>query len=237
MIIKKTDLVDYRKFRFSKLNTPEFNHLWYLLFWPVYGLMFLTVERLWIRDSYTPVHCALDDAIPFCEVFLIPYLFWFVFLVGVILYTLLCDTEAFKRMMKFIIVSYSAAILIYILFPNCQELRPVTFERDNVFTRFIAGFYQFDTNTNVCPSIHVIGSVAAMLAAWDSRHFGTPGWKAAFGVTAFLISISTVFIKQHSVLDLFAAIPVCVLAYFIAYGKKKPRGKGETPWKTEQNRP
>ncbi len=235
MIVQRTELVDYRRFRFSRLNTPEFEHLRYLLFWPVYGLMFLTVERLWIRDGYTPVHCALDDAIPFCEYFLIPYLFWFVFLVGVILYTLLCDTEAFKRMMRFIIVSYSAAILIYILFPNCQELRPAAFERDNIFTRFIARFYQFDTNTNVCPSIHVIGSVAAMLAAWDSKHFGSAGWRAAFGVTAFLISVSTVFIKQHSVLDLLAAVPVCVLAYFFAYGRKGTRGKGETRWKRKQS--
>ncbi len=220
MTIRKTDIVDYRKFRFNKLNTPEFEHLKYLAFWPVYGLMFMTVERLWIRESYTPVHCALDDAIPFCEYFLIPYMFWFVFLTGMIAYTLLFDTEAFKRMMRFIMVSYSAAIVIYILFPNCQELRPADFARDNVFTRFIAGFYEFDTNTNVCPSIHVIGSVAAMLAAWDSRHFSTPGWRWAFGVTALLISVSTVFIKQHSVLDLLAAAPVCLAAYHVAYGRK-----------------
>ena len=235
MTIKKTDIVDYRKFRFSKLNTPEFQHLWYLLFWPLYGLGFMTVERLWIRDSYTPIHCALDDAIPFCEIFLIPYLFWFVFLVGVLVYTFFCDTAAFTRMMKFIIVSYTAAILIYILFPNCQELRPQVFRRDNFLTRFIAGFYEFDTNTNVCPSIHVIGSVAAMLAAWDSRHFNTPGWRAAFAVAAFLISVSTVFIKQHSVLDLAAAIPVCAAAYLFAYGRRAPGGKGAKQWKERQS--
>ena len=221
----KTALVDYRQFRFSKLNTPEFEHLKYLLFWPVYGLMFLTVERLWIRDSYTPVHCALDDAIPFCELFLIPYLFWFVFLVGMLLYTLLRDTEAFKRMMRFIILSYTAAILIYMLFPNCQQLRPQAFERDNLFTRFIARFYEFDTNTNVCPSIHVIGSAAVMFAAWDSRDFKTPVWRLAFSVTAVLISVSTVFIKQHSVLDLLAAVPLCIVAWLFA-NKKPDSGAG-----------
>lgn len=133
------------------------------------------------------------------------------------IYTLLFDTESFKKMMKFIIESYSAAMLIYILFPNCQELRPLAFERDNIFTRFLAGFYQFDTNTNVCPSIHVIGSVAVMLAAWNSRHFSKPGWRAIFCVTAFLISISTVFLKQHSILDLLAAIPICVITGAVVY--------------------
>jgi len=217
------DMIDYRRFRFNKLNTPEFEHLKYLAYWPVFGLFFLTVERLWIRKSYYPIHCAWDDVIPFCEYFLIPYLFWFVFLVGIHIYTLLFDTESFKNLMRFIIISYSAAMLIYMIFPNCQELRPIAFERDNFFTRFVAGWYQFDTNTNVCPSIHVIGSVAVMLCAWNSKHFSTTGWRVAFGVTALLISISTVFLKQHSVLDVLAAIPVCVIAYFAVYPQRVKR--------------
>ena len=217
--MRKYHFVDYRQFRFSRLNTPEFSHLKLLLYWPVFGLFFLTVERLWIRESYYPIYCAWDEAIPFCEIFLIPYLFWFIFLVGMHIYTLLFDIDSFKKMMKFIIISYSAAMLIYILFPNCQELRPLTFERDNLFTRFIAGFYQFDTNTNVCPSIHVIGAVAVMLAAWNSRHFGKPGWRFLFCMAAFLISISTVFLKQHSILDILAAIPICVITGVIVYGQ------------------
>lgn len=217
-------VIDYRRFRFSKLNTPEYSHLKLLFYWPVFGLLFLTVERLWIRESYYPISCELDSVIPFCEFFLIPYLFWFAFLVGIHIYTLLYDVESFKKLMKFIIFSYSAAMLIYIVFPNCQELRPVAFQRDNLFTRFLEGFYQFDTNTNVCPSIHVIGSAAVSLCAWQSRHFSTPGWRLLFTVTALLIAMSTVFLKQHSILDLLAAIPICVAAYLYAYcPRKKPQ--------------
>ena len=90
----------------------------------------------------------------------------------------------------------------------------------NIFTRFLAGFYQFDTNTNVCPSIHVIGSVAVMTCAWHSKHFSSKGWRIAFTATAVLISISTVFLKQHSILDVLAAIPVCLLAYYAVYGQR-----------------
>ncbi len=205
-------VVNYKNFRFSKLNTPEFSHLKYLFYWPVYGLAFLTLERLWVRGRYHAVYCPLDDRIPFCEYFLIPYLFWFVFLVGIHVYTLLFDTKAFVQLMRFIIFSYTLTVAVYILFPTCQELRPASFERDNLFTRFMAWFYTFDTNTNVCPSLHVIGSVAVVYGAWNSRHFHTPGWRAAFAGTAVLISVSTVFLKQHSVLDIIAAIPVCALA-------------------------
>lgn len=212
---------DYRSFRLSKLGDPQFCHLKLLLYWPIYGILFLFVERLSPIEYYFPMYSTLDDLIPFCEFFLIPYLFWFVYLVGMHLYTLLYDIDAFRGMMKFIIISYSIAILIYLVFPTCQELRPTEFARDNLFTRFLVYFYQFDTNTNVFPSIHVIGSVAVWCTSWHVRRFQTPGWKAAFGITAILISISTVFLKQHSIMDVLAAVPISLLAYYFSFTRRK----------------
>jgi len=215
------NMVDYRKLRWSNLNSDTFRHLKLLLFWPVFGVLFLFVERFYQVDHYYPMYCPLDDLIPFCEWFLIPYLFWFVYLVGMHLYTLLYDTDAFSRMMKYIILTYTAAILIYLLFPTCQELRPAVFERDNVLTRFIAGFYVFDTNTNVCPSIHVIGSMAVLEAALYSKAIPHSKWKAAFVVAAVLICLSTLFMKQHSVLDLLAAVPICILGHLLYFRRSE----------------
>ena len=70
---------DYRQFRLRKLNTPEFSHIKLLLFWPVFGLAFLALERFRPHAAYHVMHCALDDAIPFSEWALIPYLLWFVY--------------------------------------------------------------------------------------------------------------------------------------------------------------
>jgi len=217
---KHFEIVDYRRLRPSNINSPEFRHLWLLLYWAVFGIFFALVERGGVTSNFHPIYHPLDDLIPFCEYFLIPYLFWFVYLVGIHIYTLLFDVEAFKKMMYFIVITYTVTMVIYFIYPTCQELRPAVFERDNFLTRFIAGFYQFDTNTNVCPSIHVIGSVAVSLAAWNSRHFNTPKWRALFSVITFLVSISTVFLKQHSIVDVAAAIPVCIAGYIIVYGRK-----------------
>lgn len=211
------NMVDYKNFRLNRLNEPAFCHLKYLLYWPVYGLFFLLVERLWIRDSYFPMHCAFDDRIPFCELFLVPYLFWFVYLIGFMAYSLFFDTDSFRRLMRFIIVTYTMAMVVYLLFPNGQELRPAIFERDNILTQMMPLLYGFDTNTNVCPSIHVIGSFAVAFSAWHSKHFSGPVWRTAFMILAVLISVSTVFLKQHSVLDILAAIPVCVIGYLVAF--------------------
>lgn len=77
--------VDYRQFRFKKMNTPEFSHVKLLLFWPFFGLMFMFLERFQPERHYYVVHCALDDLIPFWEWALIPYLLWFVFLIGALM--------------------------------------------------------------------------------------------------------------------------------------------------------
>lgn len=215
-------MIDYRNFRFSKLNTPEFKHVKLLLYWPVYGLVFLLLER-GLSLNYHTISCPLDDKIPFCEFFLIPYYFWFVFLIGMLLYTFLVDPECFQRYMIFIMITYSVTCLIYVIYPTAQELRPTVFERQNIFTDIVSFLYAFDTNTNVCPSLHVIGSFAVLFASWHTPRFQTRGWRFFFWFCTILISVSTVFLKQHSIIDVIAAIPLCMIAYPLAFCNRKQK--------------
>lgn len=39
-----------------------------------------------------------------------------------------------------------------------------------------------------------------------------------------LIAISTVFVKQHSILDLLAALPLCAIAYVVCFRIRKTNG-------------
>ena len=49
-----------------------------------------------------------------------------------------------------------------------------------------------------------------------------PGLTAACLIAAaLLISVSTVFLKQHSVLDVLAALPLCAAAYLLVYARKQ----------------
>ena len=115
-----------------------------------------------IQAAAAGAHRVDEFMIPFCEYFLPLYLYWFAFLPFMLIYTFLKDVPAFRRMMYFIMVTYIITVTVYFIYPTCQNLRPAEFQRDNIFTRFLAWFYVYDTNTNVCPSIHVIGSFAAM---------------------------------------------------------------------------
>ena len=216
----------YRDIRPSNLTSPKYKHLFLLLFWPVFGLVFLSLERIvpivyravtGNEMIYTVVECAQDAAIPFCEWFVIPYYFWFAFLVGMILYGVLYDIRAFRHVMWYVILSYSITVLIYVVWPNMQPLRPMEFPRENWMVDIVKRLYDFDTNTNVCPSIHVLGSLAVCFAGLHSRTLRGWGWKVFFIVSTVLISLSTVFLKQHSIIDVYAALAVGALCYGLVF--------------------
>ncbi len=215
-------VVDYRTFRLSKLNTPQFSHLKLLFGWVVYFVLFFLTETLIPAEECYPVHSRLDDVIPFHEVFLIPYVFWYVLIVISLLYFLLYDVESFKSLQTFIIITQAAAMAMYIFFPSRQDLRPLVFPRDNFLTQCVALLYSVDTNTGVCPSLHVAYSLG-IASVWlknqtVSRPYRLP-WKGFVVIAVILICLSTMFIKQHSAVDFFAALPVCLLAEIIVYGK------------------
>ena len=74
-----------------------------------------------------------------------------VLLIGALAYTFFQDVPAFRRMMRFVIVTYTAATVVYFIYPTQQLLRPEAFARDNALTRAVAWFYTFDTNTKRLP--------------------------------------------------------------------------------------
>lgn len=221
----KPPVVDYKEFRLSKINEPQFSHLKYLLGWIGYFILFFLTERFIPAEKCYPVHCALDDTIPFCEYFVIAYVFWYVLIVVSLLYFALYDTGKFKQLMTYIIVTQVVAVTIYIIFPNRQDLRPEVFARDNFFTRLMGLIYSVDTNTGVCPSLHVAYSLG-IASTWLKCKDASWLWKGFVVVAVVLICMSVVFVKQHSVLDIAAAIPVCLLAEVIAFGNRKTEKNG-----------
>ena len=207
----KKPVVDYRKLRLSNITGPEYRHVLLLGGWIVYFALYFLTENLIPFERCHPIHCALDDAIPFCEVFVVPYLLWFFLVAGSLLYFFLYDIPSFRRLSIYIMITQAGAMLIYIIWPSIQLLRPETFPRDNFLSHVMAFIYSFDTPTGVFPSLHVAYS-GGIASAWCRRKETRPFWKGFMIVSAILISISTAFVKQHSFLDILAAIPLCLLA-------------------------
>ena len=214
----KKPVVDYRKFRLSKINDPQFSHLKLLLGWVGYFALYILTENVIPRERCYVVHCWLDDVIPFCEAFVIPYVFWYLLVFGSLFYFLLYNVDSFKKLSTFIIITQVVAMAIYIVFPNRQDLRPAEFDRDNILTQLVGFLYTVDTSTNVCPSLHV-GYSLALASVWTKEKDASRAWKAFVIIAVILICMSTAFIKQHSVVDAFAALVMCLFAEYLIYGK------------------
>ena len=220
----KRTLVDYRGFRLSRINEPRFRHMKLLLGWVFYFAMYFITENLIPAERCHPIHCLLDDLIPFNEFFAIFYVGWYFLVFGSLLYYFLLDTERFSQLSKFIIVTQVIAMAAYILYPSRQDLRPEVMPRENVLTQLMAFIYSFDTSTGVCPSLHVGYSMGVLSVFWKDDKVSR-WWKWAVLVIVVMICLAVCFVKQHSAVDVFAALPVCLVAELLVFWKSywKPR--------------
>ncbi len=209
----------YRGLKLKNITDAKYRHLFYLLFWPVYLSLFIFTEK-YVTPIYD-IYCPLDDLIPFCEFFVIPYVLWYALLAFVSLYTLFFDIPSFKKFYLFLSVTCLITFSLYMIFPNMQSLRPVEFTRDNIFVDIMKNLYTIDTNTNVCPSIHVIFSLGMLFTMWNSKHFSSTLWRVIELVVAVSICLATVFLKQHSVVDVFAGVALSFIVLPFVYIKKK----------------
>lgn len=203
------------------LRRFPWGELRYALWLPAYLLAFLVMERL-SGPGYWATQLPIDSRIPFCPGFVIPYCLWYPLLVSVGLYLLLRDRPAFQRYMVFLSLTFFISEGIWLLIPNGQDLRPAVISGDDFFAQWVAGLYAIDTNTNVFPSVHVVGSIGAALAVWDCRRL-RPGVRWATAALSALICLSTLFIKQHTLLDVLGGLALSCLAAIPVYRRSLSR--------------
>lgn len=212
--------VDYRKLRLQDLNTPTYRHLHLLWGWAGYFLLYFLTENLIPPEACHVIHTPLDDRIPFQECFVIFYVGWYGLILLSLGYFLLYSVDSFKNLQTYIIITQALAMAVYVLYPSRQDLRPEVFPRENILTSVMAFLYSIDTPTGVCPSLHVAISIG-IASAW-LREKQAATWLKA-GITLFCIGVccSVSFVKQHSVVDIVAAVPVCLIAEWFVYFRKR----------------
>ena len=201
-----------------KACAAEYKHgflaVGYLL---VYLLWFFYLEKT-VTRHYDVIHVAIDDCIPFCEVFIIPYYLWFVYVAGTVIYLMFTDRKEYCKACVFLFTGMTVFLAVSTLWPNGQHLRPFTMPRDNIFTRMVAGLYRTDTPTNLWPSIHVYNSLGVHIAIMKCRKLADRKWiqRGSF-VLAVSIILSTMFLKQHSVFDVLTAFIMGFVMYGLVY--------------------
>ena len=214
----------------------KYKHAWVLLYAFLYLPWFFWLESR-ANLPYHVIHVWLDDKIPFVEYFIVPYLLWFVYVAAVFLYLFFKGTkQEFYRYCAFLFTGMTLFLVISTIYPNGHLLRPTEFPRHNIFTFAVQILYQTDTPTNIFPSIHVFNSIAAHRALVNNPRLGRNRLiRDASLVLMVSIILATMFLKQHSALDVMAGIVLGTLMDEIVYRmefsfsrERVPKRKRET---------
>lgn len=163
-----------------------------------------------LRPKYM-TQTVLDAYIPFIREFVVPYVLWFAYVPFGLIYLGLHSKRDFYKLFFALCGGMAMANIVFTVFPNAQGLRPII-HSDDPFSTLIKFIYTTDTPTNVCPSLHVIEAVAVNVAVQNSTAFSERRYqKTISSIFTLLVCFSTVFIKQHSVLDVFCGLIVAAV--------------------------
>ncbi len=188
----------------------------------VYLILFNYLEHRSVR-AYHVVHTVFDDLIPFCEIFIIPYLLWFPYVILTVAYFLFFNRNKreYYQLIFNLMMGMTVFLIVSYVYPNVQQLRPGIFPRNNLFTRLVAGIYQSDTPTNILPSIHVFNSLAVYFAIHHCQALKDKKWlQRSSLVLSILIILSTMFIKQHSVIDVCLGTTLALFGHLLFYPQR-----------------
>lgn len=204
----------------------KYKHAWVFSYILIYMPWFMYLEKH-VTSGYHVIHSVIDNKIPFVEYFIVPYLLWFLFIAATFLYFFFTDVDGFYKLAKLMFAGMTIFLIISTLVPNGLNLRPMYFARDNVFVDMVKMLYKADTPTNVLPSLHVYNSLGACIAIYNSKALQKHkviSWSAY--ILAALIILATMFLKQHSIIDVMAAFIMAYTIYQFVYEinrKKAPK--------------
>ena len=206
-------MIDKIKTLYSKKYGHGLIFLYLLFYFPA----FFFIEKTVTSDYYI-IHCGLDDMIPFCEYFVIPYLLWFPFMFAVLIYGFLVDRKEFEKLCICLITGMTLFVIISVVWHNGVDLRKQIVHRENVFSAMVDMLGAADTPTNVFPSIHVYNTIVCLTAVYKSKGLkDKTGIKAGAFFLSVLIILSTLFLKQHSVIDAGAGLVLAAIVCPIVY--------------------
>lgn len=203
----------------------KYKHGLIILFYAiVYIVLFYGLEHRSVR-AYHIVHTLFDDYIPFCEFFIIPYLLWFPYMIGAVLYFIFKNTDRreYYQLIFNLMMGMTIFLVVSYVYPNAHQLRPAEFARDNIFTDAVRWLYATDTPTNILPSIHVFNSLAIHMAIISCKSLRNhKGIQYGSLTLTILIILSTMFLKQHSFVDVSMGATLALAGYLIFYREKAP---------------
>lgn len=203
----------------TKRNYKECRHFLSLTIF-----IFLILWFVYLKRTIIPKHIMysyLDSHIPFVKEFVLAYYFWFVYMSVGLLYLGFTSKMDFYRMELFLSLGMVISFIVFILYPNAQFARPSVLGKD-VFSSLVNFIYAHDGTNNVFPSIHVCNALGVHTALINCNKLKDKTLlKSLSFVATLLICASTVFIKQHSIIDVVGGVILATIIYICIYQTPK----------------
>ena len=145
----------------------------------------------------------IDKEIPFNPVFILPYMSWFVFVVIVFCYICFKDKKIYLKTLAAYDICLIISFFIYYSFQTTVP-RPIVLD-NNIFGSMVKSMYNSDKPFNCFPSIHCI-SCYLMIKAVRVANIKNKFFQLSVYIMSILIMLSTLFVKQHVILDVIFGI-------------------------------
>ncbi len=205
-------------------------HCWWALVLLYLIAAYILPEKI-VIDNYASTAIPFDDCIPFFAPAVAFYVLWFPLMFFTGLWLMFRDGLNFPRYMFALAICMTVSGAVYLLWPNGQDLRPDLSHPNGFFEWLLGGLYGIDTNTNVLPSLHVSCSAVAVACVWATPGIRRTWVRITVTVLSLLVASSTVFVKQHAIMDLFAGAALGILAVAAAFAlfRRRKGGGSEKP--------
>ena len=195
--------------------------VWFVIYMGLFGFL----EIVPPKDVHL-IHCALDDRIPNMAIFIYPYVSWFPYIVVcAVLAIKNLDDRQFKKAVLVLTTGMNIFLFISYMWPTGLDLREsIVYDLHTLSGNLLKFVQTVDTPKSVFPSMHVYVTLVLQYTL-EMRKKLVPAWGIWVGrVLAVLIVLSTMFTKQHSAVDVTAAIVMfAVLALAAEKLVKEPK--------------
>lgn len=207
----------------------KYRHGFIILIYSIIYLILFRYLELQPVHGYHVVHTVFDDRIPFCEFFIVPYLLWFPYMFAAVAYFIFFNKNRheYYQLTFNLMLGMTVFLIVSYVYPNMQQLRPTEFARENIFTEIVRWLYRTDTPTNILPSIHVFNSLAIHMSLANCEALKKhPLIRRGSLILTILIILSTMFLKQHSVIDVCMGSTLAMFGYLFFYPEKSAEVSG-----------
>lgn len=166
-------------------------------------------ELLPPHTRYAP-ELALDRAVPLMPVWALVYGALYLFLILLPIFIVRQDEQIQRTVFAYLLIWITAYVFFFFVYPTVAP-RPAKVIGEGFAMWGLRALYGSDPPYNCFPSLHVAHSFVSALTCYRVHR----GLGIVATICATLVAVSTLFTKQHYVLDVIAGVLLAFVAYWI----------------------